>query len=137
MTERPGDLPKEEAGGRAVTRGRFALIVAAALVAGAAVGFAGVYVMAGPTRNAGLADAPVVVSGQTGEMADGQCRKASETARRIAALAKGEVAAFAPTLTPRRVPDLAFEKADGAPVKLSEVGSGVRLVNVWATWCVP
>ena len=39
--------------------------------------------------------------------------------------------------TPLRLPDLAFEDADGSP-KSSRTGAArTVLVNLWATWCVP
>ena len=132
MTEEPGT-----ASGQEPRRGRAVLVVAGALVAGALVGFAGVYGIAGTGRNG---DSVAVVSPEAGASvaADPECASASETARRIAPLAKGEVAAFAPTMTPRRVPDLAFQDAEGKPLRLAEVAAGeVRLVNLWATWCAP
>ena len=36
-----------------------------------------------------------------------------------------------------RLPDLAFEDADGKPRKLSDWRGKTVLVNLWATWCVP
>ena len=39
--------------------------------------------------------------------------------------------------SPLRLPDLAFEDADGKPRKLSEWRGKTVLVNLWATWCVP
>ena len=39
--------------------------------------------------------------------------------------------------TPLRLPDLAFEDADGKPRKLSDWRGKTVLVNLWATWCVP
>ncbi len=142
MTERPDDLPADTATppGRGITRGRFALIVSAALVAGVAVGLAGVYGMGGEARNAVASALPPAassaVTGQAGEV-DGECGTASETARRLQPLVRGEVAAFAPTLTPRRVPDLAFEDAAGKPMTLAALDGRLRLVNIWATWCAP
>ena len=38
---------------------------------------------------------------------------------------------------PLRLPDLAFEDAEGKPRKLSEWRGKTVLVNLWATWCVP
>jgi thiol-disulfide isomerase/thioredoxin len=132
MTEEPGTTSGQEP-----RRGRAVLVVAGALVAGALVGFAGVYGIAGTGRNG---DGVAVVAPEAGASvaADPECASASETARRIAPLAKGEVAAFAPTTTPRRVPDLAFQDAEGKALRLAEVAAGeVRLVNLWATWCAP
>ena len=39
--------------------------------------------------------------------------------------------------SPLRLPDLAFEDADGKPRKLSDWRGKTVLVNLWATWCVP
>jgi thiol-disulfide isomerase/thioredoxin len=60
-----------------------------------------------------------------------------ETARRIAPLARGEVAAVAVATQPLRVPDLAFRDASGAERRLSEWRGRTILLNLWATWCVP
>ena len=38
---------------------------------------------------------------------------------------------------PLKLPDLAFEDAEGKPRKLSEWRGKTVLVNLWATWCVP
>jgi thiol-disulfide isomerase/thioredoxin len=65
------------------------------------------------------------------------CAPALETARRIAPLAHGEVAALAVAHTPSLVPDLAFKDADGHDHKLSDWRGRTVLVNLWATWCVP
>jgi thiol-disulfide isomerase/thioredoxin len=56
---------------------------------------------------------------------------------KIAPLAHGEVAALTMATAPLRLPDLAFEDADGKPRKLSDWRGRTVLVNLWATWCVP
>ena len=38
---------------------------------------------------------------------------------------------------PLRLPDLAFDDAEGKPRKLSDWRGRTVLVNLWATWCVP
>jgi len=68
---------------------------------------------------------------------DPACRAAVDTAKRIAPLAQGEVAAVTMATTPLKLPDLAFEDADGKPRKLSDWRGKTVLVNLWATWCVP
>ncbi len=68
---------------------------------------------------------------------DPACRAAVDIAQRIAPLAHGEVAALTMATTPLRLPDLAFEDADGKPKKLSDWRGKTVLVNLWATWCVP
>src|ERR1700676_311048 len=97
-------------------------IAIAAVVVGAAIGFAGVYGIGGLRRNA---------SG------DPACRGAVDLARKIAPLAHGEVAALTMATVPLRLPDLAFRDADGKPKKLSDWRGRTVLVNLWATWCVP
>jgi thiol-disulfide isomerase/thioredoxin len=109
-----------EAESRRPRAGRIAWVVGVAL-AGAAAGLAAVYGMGGFGRNA----------------SDAACRPAVETARRIAPLVRGEVAAVMVAGEPRRVPDLAFKDADGAPRTLADWRGRVVLFNLWATWCVP
>src|SRR5216683_1535797 len=58
-------------------------------------------------------------------------------ARNAAPLAHGEVAALTMATAPLRLPDLAFQDADGKPRKLSDWRGKTLLVNLWATWCVP
>jgi len=97
-------------------------IVIAAVLVGAAIGFAGVYGVGALRR------------GPTGDPA---CHGAVDLARKIAPLAHGEVAALTMATAPLRLPDLAFEDADGRPKKLSDWRGRTVLVNLWATWCVP
>ena len=104
----------------AATR-RIPLAIGAVLI-GAAIGFAGVYGIGGLKRSA---------SG------DSACRGAVDLARKLAPLAHGEVAALTMATAPLRLPDLAFEDAEGQPKKLSDWRGRTVLVNLWATWCVP
>jgi thiol-disulfide isomerase/thioredoxin len=99
-------------------------VLAAALL-GAAAGVAAVYGIGGLSRNG-------AVSG-----ADASCAGAIEAAKLLTPLARGEVAAFSPAETPRRLPDLAFTNGEGRSVKLSDFRGRVTLINLWATWCVP
>jgi thiol-disulfide isomerase/thioredoxin len=69
--------------------------------------------------------------------ADAACRGAVNIAKRIAPLARGEVAALAPAQSPLRVPDLAFKDARGRDVRLADWRGRTVLLNLWATWCVP
>jgi thiol-disulfide isomerase/thioredoxin len=69
--------------------------------------------------------------------ADSACRAAVNTARRIAPLVRGEVAALSVAQTPFRVPDLAFKDAQGRDVSLADWRGRSVLLNLWATWCVP
>jgi thiol-disulfide isomerase/thioredoxin len=113
MPELPSPRP-------AVTR-RIPIVIGAVAI-GAVIGFAGVYGIGGLRRNA---------SG------DPACRGAVDLASKIAPLAHGEVAALTMAAAPLRLPDLAFEDADGKPKKLSDWRGRTVLVNLWATWCVP
>src|SRR5271168_1416568 len=93
-----------------------------AVVIGAAIGFAAIYGLGGLAGNAA---------------GDPACRPAVEMARKIAPLAHGEVAALTMAKAPLRLPDLAFQDAEGKPRKLSDWRGKTVLVNLWATWCVP
>jgi thiol-disulfide isomerase/thioredoxin len=100
---------------------RFAALFAlgAAISAGAAL--AAVYGMGGFGRND----------------VDAACRPTLETARRMAPLARGEVAAVSVAREPRRVPDLTFVDGSGTQKRLSDWVGRTVLLNLWATWCVP
>ena len=97
-------------------------LAVAAVAVGALVGFAAIYGFGAFRR---------------GPAGDSACSGAVETARRIAPLAHGEMAALTMATSPLRLPDLAFEDADGKPRKLSDWRGRTVLVNLWATWCVP
>src|SRR3954463_15171866 len=97
-------------------------LVLATVVVGTGIGFAGIYGLGGLKRDA-LAQAP--------------CAAALELSKKIAPLAKGEVAAVTPATKPLQMPDLAFVDAEGKPKKLSDWKGRVVLLNLWATWCVP
>jgi thiol-disulfide isomerase/thioredoxin len=97
-------------------------MVLAGSVAGVTIGLAGVYGIATLTRNAG---------------GDAACRPTVELARKVAPFARGEVAAVNVAKRPLRVPDLAFQDADGKPLTLANWRGRTVLLNLWATWCVP
>jgi thiol-disulfide isomerase/thioredoxin len=97
-------------------------ITIGAVLIGAAIGFAGVYGIGGLKR---------------GPAGDPACRGAVDLARKLAPLAHGEVAALTMATAPLRLPDLAFEDAEGRSKKLSDWRGRTVLVNLWATWCVP
>jgi thiol-disulfide isomerase/thioredoxin len=69
--------------------------------------------------------------------ADAACQPAVNTAKRIAPLVHGEVAALALAQTPFRVPDLTFRDAQGHDRALADWRGRTVLLNLWATWCVP
>jgi len=113
MPERPLPLP-------AAMR-RIPITIGAVLI-GAAIGFAGVYGIGGLKRSTA---------------GDPACRGAVDLAHKLAPLAHGEVAALTMATAPLRLPDLAFEDAEGKSKKLSDWRGRTVLVNLWATWCVP
>jgi thiol-disulfide isomerase/thioredoxin len=114
------DMPETPIAPSAATR-RIPLAIGAVVV-GAAIGFAGVYGFGGFRH---------------GASGDSACNGAVSLAQKIAPLAHGEVAALTMATIPVRLPDLAFEDADGKPRKLSDWRGKTVLVNLWATWCVP
>src|ERR1700733_10702271 len=114
------DMPEDPLPRSAATR-RIPVAIGAVLI-GAVIGFAGVYGIGGLTRNTG---------------GDPACRPAIALSSKLAPLAQGEVAALTMATTPLRLPDLAFEDADGNQKKLSDWRGRTVLVNLWATWCVP
>jgi thiol-disulfide isomerase/thioredoxin len=91
-------------------------------VAGVLVGLAGVYGFSALTGNA---------------RGDATCRPAVELAKKLAPLARGEVAAVNVAKSPLKVPDLAFQDAGGKPLSLANWRGRTVLLNLWATWCVP
>jgi thiol-disulfide isomerase/thioredoxin len=114
------DMPETPSPRPAATR-RIPIAIGAVLI-GALIGFAGVYGLGGLKRGSG---------------GDSTCAGAVDLARKIGPLAHGEVAALTMATSPLRLPDLAFEDAEGKPRKLSEWRGKTVLVNLWATWCVP
>src|SRR3954462_7587165 len=96
------DMPETPSPRPAATR-RIPIAIGAVLV-GAAIGFAGVYGLGGLRR---------------GASGDPVCAGAVDLAHKIGPLAHGEVAAMTMAASPLRLPDLAFEDADGKPRKLS------------------
>ena len=106
---------------RSYAKKRLAVILLGGVV-GVAVGLAGVY---GIGRLAGNA------------AADGPCRASIETARRLAPLARGEVAAVGVAQSPKTLPVLTFKDANGADRSLADWRGRTVLLNLWATWCVP
>src|ERR1700682_1012810 len=114
------DMPELPSPSPAATR-RIPLAIGAVLI-GAVIGFAGVY---------GFGRLTLSASG------DPACRPAVDLAGKLAPLAQGEVAALTMATAPLRLPDLAFEDAEGRPKKLSDWRGRTVLVNLWATWCVP
>jgi thiol-disulfide isomerase/thioredoxin len=103
----------------AAPRRRKTILIAAAAIA--ALGMAAVYGIAAYGRNGG----------------DAACAGALATAKRIAPLARGEVAAVSVADTGLRLPALAFKDGSGAEKSLADWKGRTVLLNLWATWCVP
>jgi len=101
-------------------RRRLAMI-ALGCVVGVAVGLAAVYGIGAMQRNP----------------ADAACTGAGELTKRLAPLARGEVAAVAIASEPKRLPQLTFTDRDGKPRALADFQGKTVLLNLWATWCVP
>jgi thiol-disulfide isomerase/thioredoxin len=101
-------------------RRRFAMIALGCAV-GVVAGLAAVYGIGAMQRNP----------------ADASCKPAAELAKRLAPLARGEVAAVGIASEPRRLPELTFTGADGKPRALADFQGKTVLLNLWATWCVP
>jgi thiol-disulfide isomerase/thioredoxin len=108
MTDRPKRLS------------RFTLI-ALGVAVGAAFGLAAVYGIGAMQRNP----------------TEAACRPAGELAKRLAPLARGEVAAVGIASDPKRLPELAFTDTEGKPRTLASFQGKTVLLNLWATWCVP
>lgn len=96
--------------------------VLGAVMIGVLLGFGAVYRFGG-VKNA--------ASGDSG------CAAAVTLSKKIAPLARGEVAALTMASAPLQLPDLNFEDGDGRLRKLSEWRGHTVLLNLWATWCVP
>jgi thiol-disulfide isomerase/thioredoxin len=95
-------------------------LIAAAVVAGLAVGLAGIYAIGGFQSNAAAG-----------------CEPATALTNRLKPLARGEVAAVNVPARPLRIPDLAFTDAAGKQTSLAQWRGKTVLLNLWATWCVP
>jgi thiol-disulfide isomerase/thioredoxin len=113
-------MPNRENDAPSFRRRRLSLVVTAA-VAGSLAGFAGVYGIAWFKRNPG----------------DAECQATVELARRLAPLARGEVAALVPAQGPLLIPNLVFRDGAGVERRLAEWRGRTVLINLWATWCVP
>src|SRR4051794_5295181 len=95
--------------------------IALGCVVGVAAGLAAVYGIGAMQRNP----------------ADTACKAATELTKRLAPLARGEVAAIGIASEPKRLPELTFTGADGKPRALADFRGKTVLLNLWATWCVP
>jgi thiol-disulfide isomerase/thioredoxin len=67
----------------------------------------------------------------------GSCSASAAITKRVAPLAKGEVAAFQVSGTPTPAPPLAFDGPEGQRLDLADFRGRTVLFNLWATWCEP
>jgi thiol-disulfide isomerase/thioredoxin len=102
-------------------RGRPALILGAAAIAGIALG---VYFS-------------LTLHGKNQPETASACADTPARAARVEPFAKGEVAAFRIAQAPENLADLAFKAPDGADTSVKSFAGKTVLLNLWATWCVP
>jgi thiol-disulfide isomerase/thioredoxin len=120
MTVQPRKKPQ-----RPFDRMRLPPLMLLAALFGAIAGLAAVYGIGGLKRNQMLTEA------------DPSCAPAVESAKRLAAVARGQVAALTLASIPRRMPELSFRDGEGKTVRLEDFRGRTVLVNLWATWCGP
>ena len=99
---------------------RRAALFTVAIVAGLAIGFAGIYGIGAFKPNG-----------------DATCRANAALLQKLKPLARGEVAAVNVPDRSMQLPNLAFRDADGKEKHISDWRGRTVLVNLWATWCVP
>jgi thiol-disulfide isomerase/thioredoxin len=99
------------------------LVLLVAAIGGILAGTVAVYVRGSGNSNGGALAAT--------------CADALAAAKRVAPLAKGEVAAFRVADVAERFDDLVFKAPDGSDTSLAAFAGQLVLVNLWATWCVP
>ena len=99
-------------------------LAAAAIVLGALVGTAAVYM-----KNSG--------SGNAQQVATGDCESTETIATALKPVIHGQVAALIPANPPRPIDGLAFNGPDGKPMSLADFKGKTVVLNLWATWCFP
>ena len=102
---------------------------AAALAAGA-----GLYLGSGAQGNLARAE-PVEIA--PGVVETDECRLDDATRERLDAAATGEVAAMQTLERGLSLASMEFEDREGKATRLSDLGDGTKLLNLWATWCAP
>jgi thiol-disulfide isomerase/thioredoxin len=73
----------------------------------------------------------------SGNAVAAECRASQGVAKRLAPLARGDVAALGIAATPKPAPEVTFLNPEGKPVTLADFKGRTVLVNLWATWCAP
>lgn len=81
-----------------------------------------------------------ILAGCNGELnlaGIGECSAASETLAALNPVIGGDLAAFALSDAPRKLPPLSFSDRDGKRFSTSDFEGKFVLFNLWATWCAP
>jgi len=65
------------------------------------------------------------------------CAASQALAKKLAPLARGEVASMSLASSSNPMPALGFAAEDGAKVTLADFKGRTLLLNLWATWCLP
>jgi thiol-disulfide isomerase/thioredoxin len=73
----------------------------------------------------------------SGNAVAAECRASQGVAKRLAPLARGDMAALGVVSTPKPAPEVTFLDPAGKPVTLAHFKGRTVLVNLWATWCAP
>lgn len=84
-----------------------------------------------------LGGAAAALYGAVGPSGNSGCAGDRAMFDRLRPLAKGEVAGLSLADTPVKLPDLAFNDAEGKAQSLADFRGRTVLLNLWATWCVP
>ncbi|MBP1852166.1 thiol:disulfide interchange protein TlpA [Rhizobium halophytocola] len=100
-------------------------LVGIAAIAGILAGAVAVYV-----KEAGSGNAVASADG-------GQCEGAVAKAAALKDKMTGQVAAMVAATEPRRIEGLNFTDAADKEASLADTAGKTRLVNLWATWCIP
>lgn len=104
----------------------FLVLVLIAAIAGIIAGAAGVYMTYMGSGN-----------GSEQDIAEIDCSPALAKAVKVQPFAKGEVAALTVTNPPVPLAVGSFSGPDGKQMTMESLGGKTRLVNLWATWCIP
>jgi len=76
-------------------------------------------------------------SGEGETTAIEQCEAATQTVAALEPVIGGDLAAFALSDAPAKMPALSFQDANGKTVSTADFEGKVVLFNLWATWCAP
>ena len=113
-------------------RALFATAMATGLLAGGAL----VYLFGAGGGNGFLAQAAEPVEIAPGIVETAECALSDEDFETIETATVGDVAAMLPMERPISLAGLAFDDPNGEPTTMGDL-PGVKLLNLWATWCAP